>query len=341
MAWIKRNLLFVVGLAVSVALLGAGVFYLSTTMDEADRVNAELDAKNQQLDGLVKREPYPNSENIEKVKEEQKRVEAFKKDARARFGRLVRPESLDNASFKSLLEATIAGLTRQSERMGVKLPEKYDFTFAEQRKNLQLATNTLAPLATQLNDLDNICRVLFDAKIHSLLALKRSGVASGEAVGSADLLTKKVGTNALAGASIHPYEISFQCFSTELGNVLAGFLNSPQAYVLKTINVERGSTSSTTDPNAAAVASGPVPGRPGMDMAMARRYGLMGGGGNRYGQPQPQAQVAAPAPTRAGETVLEEKPLRVTIGLEVVKFAVASVAPVTEAPTKPTSPSAR
>lgn len=339
MAWIKRNLLFVVGLAVSVALLGAGVFYLFTTMDEADRVSAELDAKNQQLDGLVKREPYPNSENIEKVKEEQKRVEAFKKDARARFGQLVRPESLDNASFKSLLEATIAGLTRQSERMGVKLPEKYDFTFAEQRKNLQLATNTLAPLATQLNDLDNICRVLFDAKIHSLVALKRSGVASGEAVGSADLLTKKVGTNALAGASIHPYEISFQCFSTELGNVLAGFLNSPQAYVLKTINVERGSTSTTTDPNA-AVASGPVPGRPGMDMAMARRYGLMGGG-NRYGTPQPQAPVAAPAPTRAGETVLEEKPLRVTIGLEVVKFAVASVASATEAPAKPTTPSAR
>jgi hypothetical protein len=65
------------------------------------------------------------------------------------------------------------------------------------------------------------------------------------------------------------------------------------------------------------------------------------GGGNRYGQPQPQAPVAAPAPTRAGETVLEEKPLRVTIGLEVVKFAVASVAPVTDAPAKPTTPSAR
>ena len=42
MAWIKRNLLFVVGLAVAVALLGVGVFYLSGTMSDADAVNAEL-----------------------------------------------------------------------------------------------------------------------------------------------------------------------------------------------------------------------------------------------------------------------------------------------------------
>ena len=51
---------------------------------------------------------------------------------------------------------------------------------------------------------------------------------------------------------------------------------------------------------------------PGMDPMLARRYGL--------GRPQAQAPVAiATAPVnRPGEVVLDEKPLRVTLGLELV-----------------------
>ena len=335
MAWIKRNLLFVVGLAVAVALLGIGVFYLLGTMEEADRVSADLDAKNQQLDGLVKREPYPNTENIEKVKVEQKRVEDFKVAARARFDTLAKPEALDNASFKSLLEGTITALARDAERVGVKLPEKYDFTFTEPRKQLQLAPNTLAPLATQLADLDGICRVLFNAKVHSLASLKRTSVGASEQTAGGDFLSKKVVTNTVAGGAVYPYEVSFQCFSTELGNVLSGFLNASQAYVLKTINVERGAVSDLTAASVAAVPAVTMT-RPGMDPAMARRYGMMPGMGNRYGQPQPPPVAAAPVPTRAGEMVLEEKPLRVTIGLEVVKLVPAAMAgPAAGPATKP------
>lgn len=310
MDWIKRNLLFVVGLAVAVTLLAVGTVYVLGSMQEADSVSIELETLNQKLDALVTRETYPNQPNIEKTKLEQKRVQDFKVKAKTRFGSDNKAESLDNASFKALLEGAISGLEHEAERSGVKLPEKYDFTFADQRKRLQLTQKSLSPLATQLADLSDICHILFAGKIHSLISLKRTSVGTDETVGSVGLLSKKVTTNPAAGTVSYPYELSFQCFSAELGDVMAGFLNADQNYAIKTVNVERGTMADAAVPMVALAAATQA------DTMMARRYGGMG----RYGPtPQPVPVAVAPA-TRAGEVVLEEKPLRITIGLEVVKI---------------------
>jgi hypothetical protein len=314
MAWIKRNLLFVVGLAVALALLGVGVFYVLGTVSEADGVSAELDAMNQKLDELVKRDPFPSKDNIEKIQAEQKRVEDFKAKARAKFSVDTKPDGMDNASFKALLEGTIGNLSRDADRSGVTLPEKYDFTFSEQRKQLQLAPDSLSPLATQLRDLNGICQILFTAKIHSLVGLKRTPVGKeGGGFGSASLLSKKITTNPTSGTVSYPYEVSFQCFSTELGAVLTGFINADQTYVIKTLNVERGSSLETTTQSAAALQTG-LPA--GMDPALRSRY-------SRYSMPPP-VQAQTPPTTRVGEVVLEEKPLKVTLGLEVVKLGASA-----------------
>jgi hypothetical protein len=337
MAWIKRNLLFVVGLVVAFAVLGGGVLYLLGNLQDAEGVSAELTGKNETLDGLVKRPTYPNSKNIELVKGEQQRVESFKTSARARFGTIPKAESLNNAGFKSVLEATILNLTRNAERAGVKLPDKYDFTFSEQRRQLQLPEKALPSLALHLGDLADICQVLFDSKVHALNSLKRPQVASTDSNASNDFVSKKPATNSVVGASILPYEVSFECFSSELGAVLAGFLNANEAYIIKTINVEHGSGTETPggQPESGAM---PPPGAMDPRLAMMRRYGGMAPGlASRYGLAPggagpggPQAVPVPPTPspaTKAGQTALEEKPLRVSIALEVVKLAAA--APVT------------
>jgi hypothetical protein len=62
-----------------------------------------------------------------------------------------------------------------------------------------------------------------------------------------------------------------------------------------------------------------------MDPALASRYGLGGRYGGRYGggavQPAPAPAVA---PTKPNEPVLDEKPLKVTMGVEVIKLAAKS-----------------
>jgi hypothetical protein len=302
MAWIKRNLLFVVGLAVAVVMVGGAGFYLYTAWDAQSAAEAEFQSKNQKLDELVKAEPYPNEANVKRAREEQDRVEKFKTEARRRFGVAAAPPGLNNASFKALLENTIAQLTHSAEQAGAKLPEGgYAFTFSEQRKQFQIPDRALAQLAVHLSDVKDICDVLYGARIHSLLYVKRPMVGTNDNSAASELLAgKKVSTNAVTGAAVYPYEISFQCFSSEIGSVLAGFRDAGQAYILKTINVERGTT---TDAAAA------------MPVAMTPQAMMM----SRY-RMGPQAAPAAP-PTNPNEPALEPKPLRVTIGLDIVKLS--------------------
>jgi hypothetical protein len=322
MSWIKRNLAFVISLAVAVALLIGGAVYLFSAQSEAEAANGELEAKKNEYDTLVKREPYPNTKNIDLAKEEQARFTELKSKALATFSQYPTFQTLDDATFKALLTRTIAELERSAERKGIKLPSasdsgsagssKYNFTFSAQRRELRLPPNTLQPLALALTDIREFSEILFASKIHSLLHIKRPAIGTNEIVGSGDILSKKVGTNTVIGAGIHPYEVQFQCFSSELGEVLNRFVGASNAYVLKTLNVDRSSDGSDT------AEAAPVNPAAGM-MAMMSRYGLRPGMGT-----MPPAAQAAPTATPAGKVgdiVLEQKPIKVTLGFEVVRLA--------------------
>jgi len=320
MSWIKRNLAFVISLVVALALLIGGAVYLFSAQSEADAASGELEAKKNEYDTLVKREPYPNAKNIELAKAEQVRLAELKAQSLATFSQYPVFASLDDASFKALLSRTIGDLERSAERKGVKLPSgtgsgsKYSFTFDTQRRELRLAPNTLQPLALALTDIREFTEILFASKIHSLVSIKRTSIGTNEMAGSGDLLSKKVGTNSIIGASIHPYEIQFQCFSSELGEVLGRFVGASNAYVLKTLNVERPSADGAEGGEAAPVSQANTM------MAMMARYGLRPGMGTMPLAPQ----AAAPAPAasgKVGDIVLEQKPIKVTVGFEVVRLA--------------------
>jgi len=315
MPWIKRNLVFVISLAVALVLIGAGVFYLLSAKADADAASGELEAKKQDYDRLVSREPYPNSKNIELAKAEQERLLSFRTNALGTFSKYPKAEGLDDASFKSLLARVISDLEREADRKGVKLPAasgsgtKYNFTFDTQRRELRLPPNTLEPLALALNDIRDLCQILFTSKVHSIVSIKRTAVGTNETVGSADLLSKKGSTNSVIGAGVHPYEIQFQCFTSELDDVFNRLVASPNAYIIKVVNVERGTASDASDSGA-----GPAPVAANPMAAMMARYGRM--------VPQAAAPVAAANPVgKVGEILLEQKPIKVTLGLEVVRLA--------------------
>lgn len=345
MPWIKRNLLFVIGLGVAMALLGSGVFYLLASKGRSDEAATQLEAKNGEFDQLLNADPYPNEDNIKAARQEQARVQKFIDSARPQFASAPVPADLDNAAFKGLLEGTIGSLSRTAERAGVKLPgEKYSFTFDEQRTQLQIAGKLLTPLAAQLGDVQSICRILFEAKIHSLSSLKRFPVGGTNETVSIDRHhARKVVTNSVTGASIHHYEVTFQSFSPELARVLSGFVASPQALVVKSINVEPGSFDTSAEAGSALAGAG------GMDPTLAARYGMMGnpalsgrygagpGLAGRYGLPQAAAPTAA---ARPGEPALDDKPLRIMLGLDIIKLPAPAPAGKGAAPTADPAPAA-
>jgi hypothetical protein len=299
-------------------------------------------------------------DNIQEAKKQQQQLAQLNQRVREYFQRIPAiPDTpkVSSQEFSTALSRTIDQLQKGATNASVTLPADYSFSFAMQRRRVTFAQGSLEPLSVQLGEVKAICDVLFAAKINSLDNIRRERVSTDDSQGpQTDYLDQKSVTNELA--VVAPYELDFRCFSSELAGVLAGFASSSNSLMVKTLNVEP-APSSTSDPNlqpfGGAVPVAPVyapPPRPlmpggaegGMEAAMMRRrYGLRGPGGEGGGAaaggiplrmpgtapaytPPPVAPAyttpaAAAAAAKGGlPTVLDEKQLRITMLVQVVKL---------------------
>jgi len=379
MSWIKRNLYFVIGSAVALALMGLAGWFLYSKWALNNEILTSLNTDYEELRRLNSQRPHPGNEKINNIKaaqEEQKQLADFIQSTRRYFQPIARIPSPEDApevtdhDFSAALSRTIDQLQKDATNASVILPANYNFSFEAEKQRVSFAKAGLVPLATQLGEVKTICDVLIQAKINSIDNIRRERVAaedSGSGGLQTDYLTEKTTTNELAMLS--PYEVTFRCFSTELGTVMAGFGCSPHGLIVKTINVEPAPASTTTEQPVFAqmpayapryAPSYTQPTYPGgvpnanaesatAEARMAARYGLNrygrgapGGGSGamggvalrqpgtpapqpnynyQYQQYRPQAYMQTPAANKGGlPTVLDEKQLRVTINLVVVKL---------------------
>ena len=305
MAWIKRNLFLVVGGVIALALMGLAIFFLITKMQQDEAVTAALNDKTETFKGLVSRPVHPGTEkvdNISAAKEEEKRLNAFTAELRKKFDK-PSTNKVSDKEFRFLLDTTVSELRRDAEKSGVNLPSKdYWFTFNTQKGQVAFDAKYMDGLVSELYDVRDICKVLFDAKIHDLLGLKRAPVAKDDTAGGVDYTTEKSKTTEYG--TVTPYEMTFYGFSTELAEVLEGFRRSSNCIIVKKIGMDKApdsSASAATTPEYASPYSNPL---------LSSRYGL-------------RPQVVAPAPrpqTRGLTTVLDEKKLKFTVAVEVVKL---------------------
>jgi hypothetical protein len=359
MDWIKRNLYFLIGSLVALALMGLAGWYLYSKWQLNDEILGKLNEQYEKLKDLNSQKPHPGSgevDNIKAAKEQQKELRAFLQKAQQYFQRcppIPVPEGakLTSQEFSSALSRTLDQMQRDATKASVTLPPKdstgqaYSFSFAAQSKSLSYASGSLAPLSVQLAEIKAICTVLFQAKVNSLDNIRRERVSDDDLKGpQTDYLTEKTVSNELVVLS--PYEATFRCFSSELAAVLAGFASAPCGLLVKTINVESAPAAGGPETMAPGVApayapTGPSPVAPpsGADARFAERYGLGrmrapgGGFGERYGGDRgghglmPQQMYASPAApvtpapaSRGGlPLALDEKQLKVTLMLYAVK----------------------
>ena len=332
MQWIKRNLFLVAGGVVALALLGVAGFYLLTKIQQDKIVTEELSAATLRLEGIAKRDPYPNAENITAAKDEGRRLETFKADVEKHFQSALFPAELNNMEFRTYLDNTRSKLLSDARRAGVEVPTNYWFTFSAQKGAMTFTASSLQPLATQLADIRTICGVLFDAKVNSLLWLKRAAIDSQDTAGSQDYLSIKATTNSWSVTM--PYEVAFQGFSSELASVLEGMARLPHCFMVTNIVVEpaapAGGGVEERQCNDVYSADGIRPPGPGQSTLLQNRYGM--GGGGRYGSrggrmpmmpQQPVQPIVRPA-ARGPTTILDEKPLRFTLSVQAVKLKPAN-----------------
>jgi hypothetical protein len=316
MAWIKRNLFFVVGGALALILLGGAGFYIFKGWTRNTDAFVKLNEYYTTLKELAGKKPSPGNEKINNTqiaKDQEKQVSAWILQAADHFKpipAIPATSPVTSAAYAGALRVTVDRLQHAAESTGVLLPPKYDFSFTAQRTLMKFAGGSLEPLAVQLGEVNAICEILFASRINSLDSIQRVRVSDDDATGpAADYLDIHPVTNELA--VVTPYVITLRCFTPELARVLTGFATAPNAFIVKTMNVQPAGASGALPTEEVP---GAMPG--GMPGGMPGRYRMRG----EFPPPVAEA-VAQPVPGRGGlPTVLKEQLLRVTIEVEFVKL---------------------
>jgi hypothetical protein len=336
MGWIKRNLYFLIGALVALLFMGLAGWYLYANWQLNNQVLEKLNLDYAELTSLNQQNPHPGAgevDNIKAAKEQQQQLRDFIQKSRKYFLRIPPIPDLAKVADSDLsfaLSDTIARMRREATNASVGLQSDYNFSFQAQKNKVSFAPGSADLLAVQLGEVKAICDVLFHAKINSLDNLQRERVSTDDNAGNqTDYLAEKSVTNELA--VLTPYALSFRCFSPELASVLAGFATSPYGLRVKAVNVEPAPAAAVAPtevaaaPFAAPIAVAPpppppVPAAESPDAAFRRRYGI------GPAAPPPQQPVftapmpVAPRPS-ALPIVLDEKQLKVTLLLDVVKLA--------------------
>jgi hypothetical protein len=357
MSWIKRNLYFLIGSAVALVLIGLAGWFLYTKSELNGENLAKLNADYNTLGELNNKKPHPGNENIDNyaaATNQTAQLLAFKEKVRGHFQRILpipdMPKAqLTDQSFATNFSRTISQLQRDATNASIGLPADYYFSFQAQARKLSFAPNSLGSLSIQLGEVKAICDILFQAKINAIESVRRERISPDDQTssGTGDYLPDKSLTN--AQAVISPYEVTFRCFSQELGTVIAGFACSPYCLVVKAVNVEGlGAGALDLGPSPFATMPPPFVGAPPVQTPapgaprtlssaerMAQRYGRQGPG-RLARPPPPQAPAPSPpqspgawrpgapnpsAPVKTGPVIaLDEKQLKVVMLVSIVKF---------------------
>src|ERR1017187_2882188 len=173
MDWIKRNLYFLIGSLVALALMGFAGWYLYSKWQLNDEILGKLDEQYAKLKRLNEQNPHPGSgkvDNIKLAKEQQQELIAYIQKSRQYFQRcppIPVPESgkLTSQEFSSALSRTIDQMQREAAKASVALVLKgsgcktYIFWFPAKRERLADAPGSLEPLSVQLAEVKAICGV--------------------------------------------------------------------------------------------------------------------------------------------------------------------------------------
>jgi len=307
MAWIKRNLFFVIGGILALGLLGAAGFYNYKGWSHNSAAFDKLNEIYGTLRDLTGKKPSPGNDKVDNIAaahEQERKIQDWIQQAAADYFQPIAPipntgsNAVSSEAFAGALRRTIDQLQHEADAASVTLPPKYNFSFEAQRSLVRFSSGSLGSLAVQLGEVKTISEILFAARVNSLDGIQRVRVSDDDATGpQADYFDDHSVTNNLA--VLTPYQITFRSFSPEVGEVLAGFASSPHGFIVKSISVQ-----------AAGAAAATAPGTAAMETAEPMAF------------PPPGLRAPPPAvPGRGGlQTVLNEQLLRVTLVVEVVKL---------------------
>ena len=255
------------GLAVwSVAatlLIFAAAFMLFRFQRHYAAVNEQLQEQQTRFQALNNRDPYPSSSNIKLARKNLDNLRGYFRDVSAslREGQ-IEPRDMERADFPPLVERTLNSLWTAAAQSKVSFPENFAFGFQRYIAGELPATNYIPRLMVELKEVEELCRLLFDARISRLTDITRTefDVADvQEATESSDSgrgrtrgrkrarsKEKKATKTITAGVdaagdgiyTVEKYKLSFTARENALWTLLNNMANSPMFVVVTSIRVQ-------------------------------------------------------------------------------------------------------
>jgi hypothetical protein len=320
MAWIKRNLLFVIIVGVGLVLTGYCGYLLYRSLNDNSAVSEDYKSTLSNLETTQKKNPYPSPENIQAAKTDQERVRRFLADFRKSFASFAAPPVEDEKGFKTYLEESMVRFRAEATNAGVQLPADYAFSFSSLIGKLTYPPGNIPSWMQQLQEISVILDILYRAKVNYLASLQRVPVAADDNA-AVDCLSATAVTN--QWGIVTPYKITFRGFSAEIAAVMEGFARSSNCFIIKAIDVasDKSAMPTPTQTSVQQTMVNYAPQIPNPNPGMNRT-----GRERMPGMMRPAPAPLAPAPVvvasgyAAPVTILSEAPLLVTLSVDVVKL---------------------
>ncbi len=240
MLWFKRNLFLAVGGLVAVALLAVGSYYAWSAINRNTELDAQLEENKSTLNRLYTQDPFPATTNVDAAKREAQRL-GTAVDRMRKFFAAPPVERVTGLGFRQYRDKLLNDLREAARSAGVETPGlAYAFSFEEQRTRVDFDPRSFPAIPEQMADVQAIVEVLIGARVNPLVNVRRARVSGDDERSShqSDYHNRSVTTNLVMGAVISPYEVTFQCLSAELANVLQKMASSPYGMVVKSVQVD-------------------------------------------------------------------------------------------------------
>jgi len=309
MLWLKRNLIFALSLVVAVGLFLFGSYYLFSKWSENSEVQKQLEETDSSLKKIYDlKSTSPTATNIMILRQQDADLRTFLTNVLTTRKTLDFDPKIGSASFKTLLDNSLAQLNRLADQARIPVAQK-EFGFSNIKPLVSFAEGSVPLLAEQLAEVKLICGILFRSEISALENLRREGISKDDLAASSSIDYHAIPkmTNDLTLEVSSFYVVTFTAFSESLASVLENVERSPEALSVRLLSV---------------LPAGPGKGGPSTvapGPAIPVNTGAPAGAPQR-GQPRPGGAAAA-SPTRRLETLADEKAFRVSMILEVTKAA--------------------
>ncbi|MBI5685121.1 MAG: hypothetical protein HZC54_08560 [Verrucomicrobia bacterium] len=261
LSWLKDNIGLTIGAVISLGVLGY-IYYSQVWVNYAkeEEVAATLEAKRNELEGLMRRKPFPHKENVVILSNTVAVLSGA--DPNLSVARWLTnlasvnppPRNIRPSAFNPMLVQQKNKLMAAAKKYNVTVPQEFGFGFGRyvtQGTPPANDTNQINTLLTQWSTIEMLSDILFTNRIVSITAIRRAPVGAEipkDPMAAAMMSSAvRAGGDEFFGAAIRdnpgdiartlPFELEFTCDTQGLRGILSALESSPRFFIVRSVAV--------------------------------------------------------------------------------------------------------